>query len=239
MKSSFILHIDSLCILDDLDDVQKGQLFFAIYKYQLGEEIDLPPLIKIAFSQFKNQFIRDNETYQKTVKARKIAGSKGGKKKVANATKSKQKVANLAVSDKDSVSVSDSVKDIHLYPNINISALEEWLNHKKYKSKAPVTKVLNMMNRYSHEQQQQMVDSSIMNGWKGLFEPKGQQQQTQSFKQQDETREQEKSNAINKLLDAGFNPFSQADWDKLSEYEARLMQEHQGVIDVQPTQRIS
>ena len=58
--------------------------------------------------------------------------------------------------------------------------------------------------------------------------------QAQSFKQQDEIREQEKSNAINRLLDAGFNPFSQEDWDKLSEYETRLMQEHQGVIDVQP-----
>ncbi len=64
-------------------------------------------------------------------------------------------------------------------------------------------------------------------------------QQPQSFKQQDEMREQEKSNTISKLLGAGFNPFSQADWDKLSEHEARLMQEHQGVIDVQPTQRIS
>jgi len=209
MKPSFILHIDSLCILNDLDDVQKGQLFFAIYKYQIGEEIELSPMIKIAFSQFKNQFIRDNETYKKTVKARKIAGAKGGKQKVANATKSKQKVANLAVNDKDSVSVSDSVIpkgiDMNLYRNINISALEEWLNHKKYKSKAPITKVLNMMNRYSHEQQQQMVDASIMNGWKGLFEPKPVKQQQKSFKQQDVQKTDDTLDAFLEAREKGFD----------------------------------
>ena len=75
---SFLLQIDSLCILDDLTDEQSGQLFNAIYQYQLGNEIELPPLIRIAFSQFKNQFNRDEEKYQKTCEARKEAGSKGG-----------------------------------------------------------------------------------------------------------------------------------------------------------------
>ena len=54
-----------------------------------------------------------------------------------------------------------------------------------------------------------------------------------SFKQQDENRAKEKSDNIAKLLNAGFDPFSQDDWNKLSQYELQIMQEHhQGVIDV-------
>ena len=111
MKASFILHKDSLCVLEDLTNEQRGELFYAIYCYQIGQEIELSSIIKIAFSQFKNQFIRDEEKFIKTVEARKQAGSKGGKQKVANASKSKQKKANVAVSDSDSVneSVSDNI----------------------------------------------------------------------------------------------------------------------------------
>jgi uncharacterized phage protein (TIGR02220 family) len=117
MRQSFILHIDSLCVLEDLTNEQRGELFNAIYCYQVGEEITLTPIVKIAFSQFKNQFIRDEEKYKKTVEARKQAGSMGGKQRVANqanASKSKQNIANQADSDSknknksDSKSVSDS-----------------------------------------------------------------------------------------------------------------------------------
>lgn len=112
MKSSFLLHVDSLCILDELNDEQKGQLFYAIYMFQLGEEIELSPIIKIAFSQFKNQFIRDNKAYEETVEKRRMAGSKGGKQRVANqanASNAKQKQANQA--DKDNKNKKDNEKD--------------------------------------------------------------------------------------------------------------------------------
>lgn len=95
-KKSFLLHIDSLDILDDLTNGQAGVLFKAIKAYQHNEEFPLDSVVKIAFSPFKNQFIRDDEKYVKTCERRAIAGAKGGKQKVANASKSKQKVANLA-----------------------------------------------------------------------------------------------------------------------------------------------
>jgi uncharacterized phage protein (TIGR02220 family) len=97
-RKSFLLHIDSLDILDDLTNEQVGELFRAIKAYQHGETLELSPIVKVAFSPFKNQFIRDSEKYEKTCKARAAAGSKskGGKQKVANASKSQQKVANLA-----------------------------------------------------------------------------------------------------------------------------------------------
>ena len=95
-KKSFLVHIDSLDILDDLTDEQCGQLFKAIKAFQNNDKLELSSLVKIAFSPFKNQFIRDDEKYQITCDRRAKAGSLGGKQKVANASKSKQKVANLA-----------------------------------------------------------------------------------------------------------------------------------------------
>lgn len=95
-KKSFLLHIDSLDILDDLTNGQAGVLFKAIKAYQHDDDFPLDSIVKIAFSPFKNQFVRDDEKYTKTCERRAIAGSKGGKQKVANASNSKQKVANVA-----------------------------------------------------------------------------------------------------------------------------------------------
>ena len=95
-RKSFLLHIDSLDILDDLTNGQAGVLFKAIKAYQHDEPLELDSVVKIAFSPFKNQFQRDDNKYIETCKRRAIAGSKGGKQKVANASNSKQELANLA-----------------------------------------------------------------------------------------------------------------------------------------------
>lgn len=109
-RKSFILHKDSLDILDKLSNEQAGRLFKAIKSYQKNNEIpNLDLTLDLVFTPFLNQFIRDDEHYEETCKARRLAGSKGGKQKVANASKSKQKVANLA--DSDSKSDSDSKKE--------------------------------------------------------------------------------------------------------------------------------
>ena len=98
-KKSFLLHIDSLDILDDLTNGQAGVLFKAIKAYQHNDDFPLDSIVKIAFSPFKNQFLRDDDKYIKTCERRAIAGSKGGKQKVANASKCKQEVANVADSN--------------------------------------------------------------------------------------------------------------------------------------------
>ena len=111
MKKSFIIHIDSLSILDKLSNEQKGILFEAIRQHHLGNEIDLDFAMSLAFEPFKNQFDRDLITYENRCKINKANGSKGGKQKVANGSKRKQTQANLADSDNDSDSVNDKDKD--------------------------------------------------------------------------------------------------------------------------------
>lgn len=129
-RKSFLIHIDSLDILDDLTREQKGELFDAIKAYQLGEEIELSQIVKIAFSPFKNQFNRDDDKYTKTCKSRAIAGSKGGKQKVANASKCKQDAANVAENDSDSK--SDNKNKTKRFKPPSIDEVDSYIIEKQY-----------------------------------------------------------------------------------------------------------
>lgn len=113
-RKSFIVHIDSLSVLDELTDEQAGRLLRAMKSHHDGSYYEMDSITKIVFSSFKAQFERDHENYVSTCKKRALAGSVGGKQKVANATNSKQNVANLADSDSDSVSESEKTKDTNV-----------------------------------------------------------------------------------------------------------------------------
>lgn len=112
-KKSFILHIDSLSILDDLTDEQAGMLFKAIKAYQKNEDIELDQLIKIAFSPFKNQFARDEQSYESVVERNRINGLKGGRPKNQEKPKETQKTQSVISKPKkaDSDSKNDSDND--------------------------------------------------------------------------------------------------------------------------------
>lgn len=84
MRKSFIIHKDSLAILDELNDEQVGKLFRAIAAYQNGKEIEVDTLTKIAMVPFKNQFERDEQAYNHTIERNKLNGIKGGRPKNPN-----------------------------------------------------------------------------------------------------------------------------------------------------------
>ena len=121
-KKSFILHLDTLCILDELDDKQAGKLFKAIKAYQLRESVlnyqDVDTgfeglmedfVTRIAFAPFKAQFDRDNEEYQKTREINQDKGRLGNLKrwnkdlydKVLSKEISLEEAENIAVAIKN------------------------------------------------------------------------------------------------------------------------------------------
>jgi hypothetical protein len=118
-RKSFIIHFDSLNVLDDLNNEQAGMLFKAIKGHQLGEELTLDALIKVAFSPFKNQFARDAEKYEKlceknrliaeTRYATKSTTGKSGNHSLPKATKSTD---NDSKNKSDSKSDSDNKKEV-------------------------------------------------------------------------------------------------------------------------------
>jgi len=80
-KKSFLLHLDSLDVLDHLTDEQCGQLLKAFKSFHSGEELNLDSMLSIAFTPFKNQFKRDLDTYENVCNRNKINGMKGGRPK--------------------------------------------------------------------------------------------------------------------------------------------------------------
>lgn len=86
--------------------------------------------------------------------------------------------------------------DTHL---LNMEALKEWLEFKKYKyQKTGVSKLANMLSKFSHDIQQEIVDKSIMNNYQGLFEPK--QQQIKSQQVQQKSKQQQNNDFIDEYF---------------------------------------
>ena len=93
MRKSFILHIDSLGILNELTDEQAGQLFKLIYNYYNPNkpiETQITQLVNLAFYPFKSQFERDLQAYNKVCDRNKNNGMLGGRPKKNNPNKPKK-----------------------------------------------------------------------------------------------------------------------------------------------------
>ena len=134
-QKSFILHQDSLVILEKMTDEQAGKFIKILYYFKkTGELQELDFAMEMATTPFLNQFKRDEIKYNNVCEARKLAGSKGGKQKVANASKCKQKVANLAENDNDSD--NDNENDSKKEEGENFQIFWNKYDYKKSKSKA-------------------------------------------------------------------------------------------------------
>jgi hypothetical protein len=147
-KTSFIVHLDSLDVIDDLSDEQCGELLRAMKAYHSGIEFIPSSIVKVAFSPFRNQFKRDAKKYDSIVERNRINGLKGGRPKkeekptglFGNPDEPK-KADSGSKSDND----SDSKKE-NLSPKIKFSdddlSLAETI-YIKIKEVAPKTKVPN------------------------------------------------------------------------------------------------
>ena len=109
MKKSFKIYIDSLDILDDLDDSEIASLFKAIRAFHNGDEVELDKVTRISFNQFKKQFERDNEAYKKVCETNKrIANER-------SITKREEPLRKVTLStDKDKDKIRDIVQDLNV-----------------------------------------------------------------------------------------------------------------------------
>ena len=87
MKKSFIIHVDSLDILDHLTDEQSGQLFRAIRDFHNGIQPELDFGLKMAFLPFQNQFKRDLDKYITKCETNRLNGRNGGRPKKSETEK--------------------------------------------------------------------------------------------------------------------------------------------------------
>jgi hypothetical protein len=131
MKKSFIMHLDSLVILDKMSDDVAGKFIKIIYRYQ--KDGTLPSMdfgMDMAITPFINQFCRDDEKYNEFIDKQKDNGSKGGRPKNPSEPKVTQKTQAFSekpTETQKTLNVSDSVSDNDNVSVINNKSIEERL----------------------------------------------------------------------------------------------------------------
>lgn len=86
-KEGFIVYTSFYDAIETLTQEKKGDLLDAIFKYHIdgSEPEGGDPLVRAIFIMMRAYFKVDKEKWQKTVKARREAGRKGGLARAANA----------------------------------------------------------------------------------------------------------------------------------------------------------
>ena len=192
-KTSFVLHIDGLSILDKMSDEMAGRFLKNLYQYKktgIVPDVDFP--MELAMTPFINQFIRDEEKYHKTVEKRALAGSLGGKQKVANASKSQQVLANLANladkdkdKDKDKENVKEKEKendvdfDFSIFENFS-DLMRTWMNYKSSRNQQYTSQEglnlfyekLKTMSGGNLQKAREIINQSITANWSQIFDVK-------------------------------------------------------------------
>ena len=160
-KQSFILHLDSLEVLDKLSDSDCAELFKAIRDYNKGLELNLSGLVDIVFTQFKNQFDRDLNKYHAICERNKANGSKGGRPKNPKnpvgllKTQRNPKKPKKADSDNDSDKDNDSVNiKKYIQKGYPQNRIDELVKHRKMLKKPILTDrmlsgLLKSLDRYA------------------------------------------------------------------------------------------
>lgn len=186
MRDSFVVYTEWGAQFELLDDKQRSDLIMAIFDYQREKPVqDLDAATAMAFSFIKTALDRDAAKWAEVIEKRREAGKLGGrpkkqtKAKKANGFSEKQKKqskAKKAVNENVNVNVNENV--LNKSP-LDI-ALDDFKDHRK-KLKAPMTDqaykmLLNKLEKLSggdDRKKVEILNQSIENGWKGIFELKG------------------------------------------------------------------
>ena len=81
-RKSFVLHFDSLDVIEELTDEQVGKLLKKMRSYHNGNTYNSnDKIVDIVFIQFKNQFDRDMEKYENVCNRNRENGLKWGRPK--------------------------------------------------------------------------------------------------------------------------------------------------------------
>jgi len=148
-KTSFVLYVDTIHVVNKLPDEYAGKLFKLILAYVNDESpVTNDPLLEIAFEPIKQQLKRDlkkwNSIRQKRSEAGKIGGRKNGKlakkqSNQANDSFDKQNQANDSFEKQSESNESVSV-------NVNVNVNDNVINKNQSKIDHVVSELLSYFN---------------------------------------------------------------------------------------------
>jgi len=192
-KKSFLLYCDTKFTIDKLTDEQSGKLF----KHILNYVNDLNPvlndlLLEIAFEPIKQNLKRDLKKYLNVCERNKLNGLKGGRPKNPSEPKkpsglignpknpSKPKKAD---NDNDNEIVNEYVNKNNIDKNF-IPIINKWLVYKKEKkdkyTQSGLIEFIKSLINLSESKPliaEKIINQSMANNWKGIFELKTENKQ--------------------------------------------------------------
>jgi len=121
-NKSFILYQEYQKNISILTQNQKGDLLDAIFSYNEGIEIELDPIVKMAFSFIKSDLDRNKAKYQNIIERNKINGASGGRPKNPEKPKEPSGLFGNPEKPKETLNGNDNVnKDDNKneYDNLN------------------------------------------------------------------------------------------------------------------------
>lgn len=168
-KKSFLLHLDSLVILESMSDEQAGKFIKILYQFHVNNEIpDLDFAMTMAVTPFINQFKRDIKKYEDTCNRNKINGLKGGRKKNpleptrTQKTQSVKKNPLAPYNDSDSDNKNENKNDSD--SNVNAQIYLDYFNlifETKYKSLSTIKNNLEKcLEVYSMDEIKEAINKS-------------------------------------------------------------------------------
>jgi hypothetical protein len=177
MRKSFILHIDSLGILEELTDEQAGQLFKLIAEYHnpnKTKQTQITQLVNLAFYSFKSQFERDLQKYDNVVNRNRNNGKNGGRPKKENPEEPKK--PDNKNNNKNNNDNKNNI-DLSFVDFEYLNCFELWLEYKKNKNQKYKTqksleicyKNLLTISNNDPDVARQIIENSIANNYSGLF----------------------------------------------------------------------
>ena len=162
-RKSFILHFDSLEVLNELSKEQIADLFIAIKDYNLWKEVKLDWLMKAVFVPFKNQFDRDLKKYNKKCEVNAENIKKRWNKedtKNTNGINGKKIIPKDTYNKNDNKKDKDKVKDKE---KRNTETYGEFSN--VYLTKEEIKKLENMYGIYAPYKMIEELSAYIEDVW--------------------------------------------------------------------------
>jgi Family of unknown function (DUF6291) len=180
MRDGFVFYRSFYESAKALSDEDKLEFYDAIFEFALNQnETKTKPLVNAFINLVKPQIEANNRRYENGKKGGRP--SKNDAKENLNETKAKpnnnldETKAKPKEKEKEKEKEKDKEKEKELdMSGINPQAFSEWVNYKgnKYSRQGKVLSI-NFLRDYDYNLQSEIIRTSIMNGWKGLFAPKG------------------------------------------------------------------
>lgn len=78
-RTSFVLHLDTLSVIEKMTREQRGDFLTGLYRYRMGEPLGLDPMMEMVLHPFMAAMDRDDEKFATRADRSRANGSRGGR----------------------------------------------------------------------------------------------------------------------------------------------------------------